>query len=45
MDFTGSEDEIYASIRELVAMLPANNEDDMSYEECTDDLNRVCCRS
>ena len=23
-------------------MLPANNEDDMSYEECTDDLNRVC---
>ena len=23
-------------------MLPANNEDDMSYEDCTDDLNRVC---
>lgn len=23
-------------------MLPANNEDDMSYEECTDDLNRIC---
>ena len=23
-------------------MIPANYEDDMSYEECTDDLNRVC---
>ena len=26
-------------------MLPANNEDDMSYEDCTDDLNRVCAGS
>ena len=42
VDFTGTEDEIMAGIRELVSMLPANNEDDMSYEECTDDLNRVC---
>ena len=33
---------ILAGIRELVAMLPANNEDDMSYEECSDDLNRAC---
>ena len=33
---------IMAGIRELVSMLPANNEDDMSYEDCTDDLNRVC---
>jgi methylmalonyl-CoA decarboxylase subunit alpha len=23
-------------------MLPASNEEDMSYEECTDDLNRIC---
>ena len=23
-------------------MLPANNEDDASYEDCTDDLNRLC---
>ncbi len=23
-------------------MLPANNEDNDSYEECTDDLNRLC---
>ena len=42
VDFTGTEEEILAGIRELVTMLPANNEDDMSYEECTDDLNRVC---
>ena len=37
-----TEDEIMAGIRELVSMLPANNEDDMSYEDCTDDLNRAC---
>ncbi len=42
VDFTGNDDEIFVSIRELVCMLPSNNEDDMSYEECTDDLNRVC---
>ena len=42
VDFTGTEEEIFAGIRELICMLPANNEDDMSYEECTDDLNRVC---
>ncbi len=42
VDFVGSEAEILTGIRQLVSMLPANNEDDMSYEECTDDLNRVC---
>ncbi len=42
VDFVGTEPEIMAGIRELVTMLPANNEDDDSYEECTDDLNRVC---
>ncbi|MDD2959861.1 MAG: carboxyl transferase domain-containing protein [Lachnospiraceae bacterium] len=41
-DFTGTEEEIMAGIRELVCMLPSNNEDDASYEECNDDLNRVC---
>ena len=41
VDFIGTEDEIAAQIRELVCMLPANNEDDLSYEECTDDLNRA----
>ena len=42
VDFVGTEDEIFAGIRQLICMLPANNEDDDSYEECTDDLNRVC---
>lgn len=41
VDFVGTEDEITAQIRALVCMLPANNEDDLSYEDCTDDLNRV----
>ena len=41
-DFTGTEEEIFAGIRQLVSILPANNEDDSTYEECTDDLNRVC---
>ena len=41
-DGVGSEEEIFQKIRTLVTMLPSNNEDDASYEECTDDLNRVC---
>lgn len=40
-DFTGEEGEILEGIRELICMLPGNNEDNDSYEECTDDLNRV----
>lgn len=42
VDFTGDEAEILGQIRQLVSILPSNNEDDMSYDECTDDLNRVC---
>lgn len=42
VDFKGSEEDIFANMRALVAMLPANNEDDNSYEDCQDDLNRVC---
>lgn len=42
VDFIGSEEDILFNIRNLVTMLPANNEDDMSFEECTDDLNRFC---
>ena len=42
VDGIGTEAEILGQIRDLVCMLPANNEDDMSYEECTDDLNRIC---
>lgn len=42
VDFTGDEESILAQLRTLVSILPANNEDDMSYSECSDDLNRVC---
>ena len=42
VDFIGEEEEIFDHIRTLVTILPANSEDDMSYDECTDDLNRVC---
>ena len=40
VDVVAEEAEIFAQIRELVSMLPCNNEDDQSYVECTDDLNR-----
>lgn len=42
VDFVGEEAEVLAQMRELITLLPANNEDDMSYEECEDDLNRIC---
>ena len=42
VDAVGTEAEIMAEIRALVSMLPANNEDDASYDECMDDLNRAC---
>jgi acetyl-CoA carboxylase carboxyltransferase component len=42
VDFVGSEAEIFAQIRQLITMIPSNNEDDMSYDECNDDLNRIC---
>lgn len=42
VDDIGTEEEILGSIRSLVCMLPCNNEDDSSYDTCTDDLNRVC---
>lgn len=42
VDVTASEAEILEEIRSLVCMLPCNNEDDASYEECMDDLNRTC---
>lgn len=42
VDVVAEEDELLAGIRTLVSILPANNEDDLSYEECTDNLNRAC---
>ena len=41
VDVVADEEGILAQIRELVSLLPANNEDG-SYEECSDDLNRAC---
>lgn len=42
VDVVADEATIFAQIRELISFIPANNEDDMSFEECTDNLNRVC---
>lgn len=42
VDGIGTEAEVLEQIRTLICMIPANNEDDLSYEECLDDLNRVC---
>lgn len=42
VDGVGTQEEILAAIRSLVTILPSNNEDDASYDECLDDLNRVC---
>lgn len=41
VDGSGSEDEILEQIRTLITLLPANNEDNDSYDECNDDLNRI----
>ena len=42
IDAVGTEDEIIAEIRELVSVLPLNNEGDVYTSECQDDLNRAC---
>ena len=42
VDGIGTEADILNEIRSLICMIPANNEDDLSYEECMDDLNRIC---
>ncbi len=42
VDVVADEATIFAEIRQLISILPANNEDDQSYLECEDDLNRVC---
>ncbi len=43
VDGTGSEEEILGQIRQLIVLLPSNFEDNDSFVECTDDLNR-CMR-
>ena len=42
VDFVGSSDEILSEIRNLVSYLPANNEEEADFVDCTDDLNRAC---
>ncbi len=42
VDGIGTEEEILSEIRSLVNILPCNNEEDSSYSECRDDLNRAC---
>ncbi len=42
VDVVADEAAILGKIRALVSMLPANNEDDGAFAECTDDLNRAC---
>ena len=42
VDVVAEEAELITKIRDLVSLLPANNEDDLSYMDCEDDLNRVC---
>ncbi len=37
-----NEDIVFSKIRELITMLPSNNEDNDSFDACEDDLNRVC---
>lgn len=42
VDVVCEDDEaVLASIRQLVMILPSNNEDNDSYDECNDDLNRL----
>lgn len=42
VDVVGSEEEILGQMRTLISILPSNFEDNSSYIECADDLNRVC---
>jgi len=41
VDGIGEEAEILSQIRDLISMIPGNNEDNDAFDECTDDLNRV----
>jgi acetyl-CoA carboxylase carboxyltransferase component len=42
VDGIGTEQEIFAQIRELVTLLPSNNAQAGVIDDCTDDLNRAC---
>ena len=42
VDVVATEEDALAQIRDLVSFLPANNENDFSFDDCDDDLNRAC---
>ncbi len=42
LDGVGTTEEILAGIRQLIAILPGNNQQGAYVEECSDDLNRAC---
>lgn len=42
VDFTGDEEAVAAGVRQLVSMLPANNDAEADYADSQDDLNRAC---
>ncbi|MDD6057633.1 MAG: carboxyl transferase domain-containing protein [Clostridiales bacterium] len=42
VDMVGSEAQIMAEIRQLIQILPLNNEGDVYTAACEDDLNRLC---
>lgn len=42
VDFVVKEADIYEKIRQLFAMLPSNNEENDTFADCTDDINRGC---
>lgn len=41
VDFVGTEAEVIDGVRELVSVLPSNNEDEAADFDCEDDLNRA----
>lgn len=42
IDFIGTADELYAEVRRLIDILPANNRFRIMPDICNDDLNRTC---
>ncbi len=41
VDFAGSSEEIFEGIKTLISVIPSSYEDNDSFDECTDDLNRL----
>lgn len=41
-DVVADEADLYDKIRELVSILPENNDENGAFDDCEDDLNRIC---